>query len=66
MPQEYQPWDLPQTTARTYPYASADDMAVQMNRFSLALLLDDPLDANQPDGTAEAARELIVVPGVGR
>lgn len=63
--EEYKSWDLPQAAARTYPYASADDMVVLMNWFSLAFLFDDQFDANQPDRAdriAEVARELIVTP----
>jgi Terpene synthase family 2, C-terminal metal binding len=63
--EEYKTWDLPQAAARTYPYASADDMVVLMNWFSLAFLFDDQFDANQPDRAgliAEVARELIVTP----
>jgi germacradienol/geosmin synthase len=63
--EEYASWDLPQAAARTYPYASADDMVVLMNWFSLAFLFDDQFDANQPDRAtriAEVARELIVTP----
>ncbi|WP_409467679.1 7-epi-alpha-eudesmol synthase [Streptomyces sp. HC307] len=63
--EEYQSWDLPQAAARTYPYASADDMVVLMNWFSLAFLFDDQFDASRPDRAdriAEVARELIVTP----
>ncbi|MFE5683085.1 7-epi-alpha-eudesmol synthase [Streptomyces sp. NPDC056512] len=63
--EEYQSWDLPQAAARTYPYASADDMVVLMNWFSLAFLFDDQFDAGRPDRAdriAEVARELIVTP----
>lgn len=63
--EEYQSWDLPQAAARTYPHASAQDMVVLMNWFSLAFLFDDQFDANQPDRAdriAEVARELIVTP----
>ncbi len=63
--QEYKSWDLPQAAARTYPHASADDMVVLMNWFSLAFLFDDQFDAHQPDRAdriAEVARELIVTP----
>ncbi|MHB9857311.1 7-epi-alpha-eudesmol synthase [Streptomyces sp. YIM S03343] len=63
--EEYKTWDLPQAAARTYPYASADDMVVLMNWFSLAFLFDDQFDANQPDRAeliADVARELIVTP----
>ena len=62
---EYQSWDLPQAAARTYPHASAEDMVVLMNWFSLAFLFDDQFDANRPDRAdriAEVARELIVTP----
>jgi hypothetical protein len=63
--EEYKSWDLPQAAARTYPYASANDMVVLMNWFSLAFLFDDQFDANQPDRAdriTEVARELIVTP----
>jgi germacradienol/geosmin synthase len=63
--EEYKSWDLPQAAARTYPHASADDMVVLMNWFSLAFLFDDQFDASQPDRAdriAEVARELIVTP----
>jgi hypothetical protein len=63
--EEYKSWDLPQAAARTYPHASADDMVVLMNWFSLAFLFDDQFDANRPDRAdriAEVARELIVTP----
>ncbi|MBG0850715.1 terpene cyclase [Streptomyces spinoverrucosus] len=63
--EEYCSWDLPQAAARTYPYASADDMVVLMNWFSLAFLFDDQFDAGRPDRAdrvAEVARELIVTP----
>jgi germacradienol/geosmin synthase len=63
--EEYQSWDLSQAAARTYPYASADDLVLLMNWFSLAFLFDDQFDAAQPDRAdrvAEVARELIVTP----
>lgn len=63
--EEYKSWDLPQAAARTYPHASADDMVVLMNWFSLAFLFDDQFDASRPDRAdriAEVARELIVTP----
>ncbi|MBT2510358.1 terpene cyclase [Streptomyces sp. ISL-98] len=63
--EEYQSWDLPQAAIRTYPHASADDMVVLMNWFSLAFLFDDQFDSGSPDGAdriAEVARELIVTP----
>ncbi|MFE4673506.1 7-epi-alpha-eudesmol synthase [Streptomyces sp. NPDC057717] len=63
--EEYQSWDLPQAAARTYPYASPDDMVVLMNWFSLAFLFDDQFDAGRPDRAdriAEVARELIATP----
>ena len=63
--EEYQSWDLPQAAARTYPYASADDMVILMNWFSLAFLFDDQFDAANPDRAdrvAEVARELIATP----
>lgn len=63
--EEYQSWDLPQAAARTYPHASADDMLVLMNWFSLAFLFDDQFDAGRPDRAdriAEVARELIATP----
>ncbi|GAA2767582.1 hypothetical protein GCM10010103_66240 [Streptomyces paradoxus] len=63
--EEYKSWDLPQAAARTYPHASADDMVVLMNWFSLAFLFDDQFDATRPDRAdriAEVARELIVTP----
>lgn len=63
--EEYRSWDLPQAAARTYPYASAEDMVVLMNWFSLAFLFDDQFDTTQPDRAdriAEVARELIATP----
>ncbi|GAA4789164.1 7-epi-alpha-eudesmol synthase [Streptomyces ziwulingensis] len=63
--EEYESWDLAQAAARTYPYASAEDMVVLMNWFSLAFLFDDQFDAARPDRAeriAEVARELIVTP----
>ena len=63
--EEYKSWDLPQAAARTYPHASADDMVVLMNWFSLAFLFDDQFDASRPDRAdriAEVARELVVTP----
>ncbi|GAA3996358.1 hypothetical protein GCM10022384_49510 [Streptomyces marokkonensis] len=63
--EEYQSWDLAQAAARTYPHASADDMVVLMNWFSLAFLFDDQFDAGRPDRAeriAEVARELIATP----
>ena len=62
---EYLSWDLPQAAARTYPYASADDLAMLMNWFSLAFLFDDQFDAKaegHADRVAEVAREMITVP----
>jgi germacradienol/geosmin synthase len=62
---EYQSWDLAEAAARTYPHASADDLVVLMNWFSLAFLFDDQFDAGQPDRAdrvAEVARELIATP----
>ncbi|HZF91742.1 7-epi-alpha-eudesmol synthase [Streptomyces sp.] len=63
--EEYQSWDLAQAAARTYPHASAEDLVMLMNWFSLAFLFDDQFDAGQPDRAdrvAEVARELIVTP----
>ncbi|MFI2376866.1 7-epi-alpha-eudesmol synthase [Streptomyces sp. NPDC018964] len=63
--EEYRSWDLPQAAARTYPHASAEDLVVLMNWFSLAFLFDDQFDAARPDRAeriAEVARELIVTP----
>ncbi|GGW48647.1 7-epi-alpha-eudesmol synthase [Streptomyces griseoloalbus] len=63
--EEYRSWDLPQAAARTYPYASAEDLVVLMNWFSLAFLFDDQFDAGRPDRAEridEVARELIVTP----
>ncbi|GGX87843.1 7-epi-alpha-eudesmol synthase [Streptomyces minutiscleroticus] len=63
--EEYRSWDLPEAAARTYPHASAEDMVVLMNWFSLAFLFDDQFDAGRPDRAdrvAEVARELIVTP----
>ncbi|WP_053912760.1 7-epi-alpha-eudesmol synthase [Streptomyces sp. TP-A0875] len=63
--EEYQSWDLSEAAARTYPHASADDMVVLMNWFSLAFLFDDQFDASRPDRAdriAEVARELIATP----
>ncbi|MFF7415325.1 7-epi-alpha-eudesmol synthase [Streptomyces lydicus] len=63
--EEYQSWDLPQAAARTYPHASADDMVVLMNWFSLAFLFDDQFDARSPDRAdriAVVAQELIATP----
>ncbi|MEV0227737.1 hypothetical protein [Streptomyces sp. NPDC050704] len=63
--EEYRSWDLPQAAARTYPHASADDMVVLMNWFSLAFLFDDQFDTSRPDladRIAEVARELIATP----
>ncbi|GGL63897.1 hypothetical protein GCM10010129_04470 [Streptomyces fumigatiscleroticus] len=62
---EYRSWDLPGAAARTYPYASAEDLVVLMNWFSLAFLFDDQFDAARPDRAdriAEVAGELIVTP----
>jgi germacradienol/geosmin synthase len=62
---EYTSWDLPQAAARTYPYASAEDMYMLMNCFSLAFLFDDQFDANVPGYAArvsEVAREMITIP----
>ncbi|WP_406492060.1 terpene cyclase [Streptomyces sp. NBC_00846] len=63
--EEYQSWDLSQAAARTYPHASADDLVVLMNWFSLAFLFDDQFDAGRADRAdriAEVARELIATP----
>ncbi|MEV0113946.1 7-epi-alpha-eudesmol synthase [Streptomyces sp. NPDC050844] len=63
--EEYVSWDLPQAAIRTYPHASADDMVVLMNWFSLAFLFDDQFDTGRPDRAdriAEVARELIATP----
>ncbi|MBW5423751.1 terpene cyclase [Streptomyces sp. BG9H] len=63
--EEYESWDLPQAAIRTYPHASADDMVVLMNWFSLAFLFDDQFDAARPDRAdriAEVSRELIATP----
>jgi len=63
--EEYRSWDLPQAAARTYPHASAEDMVVLMNWFSLAFLFDDQFDSARPDRAdriAEVARELIATP----
>jgi Terpene synthase family 2, C-terminal metal binding len=62
---EYESWDLPQAAARTYPHASAEDLYMLMNWFSLAFLFDDQFDANST-GYAErvtaVAREMITIP----
>ncbi|WP_055700612.1 MULTISPECIES: 7-epi-alpha-eudesmol synthase [Streptomyces] len=63
--EEYQSWDLPQAAIRTYPHASAEDMVVLMNWFSLAFLFDDQFDAARPDRAdrvADVARELVATP----
>ncbi|MFJ8008601.1 7-epi-alpha-eudesmol synthase [Streptomyces fagopyri] len=63
--EEYRSWDLPEAAARTYPHASADDLVVLMNWFSLAFLFDDQFDTARPDRAdriAEVARELIATP----
>ncbi|MFE9680111.1 7-epi-alpha-eudesmol synthase [Streptomyces sp. NPDC006285] len=63
--EEYRSWDLPQAAARTYPHASAADMVVLMNWFSLAFLFDDQFGSGRPDRAdriAEVARELVVTP----
>ncbi|MER5297075.1 7-epi-alpha-eudesmol synthase [Streptomyces pharetrae] len=63
--EEYQSWDLAQAAARTYPCASAEDLVMLMNWFSLAFLFDDQFDTGRPDRAdrvAEVARELIVTP----
>ncbi|KAA0941735.1 7-epi-alpha-eudesmol synthase [Streptomyces apricus] len=63
--EEYRSWDLPGAAARTYPHASAADMVVLMNWFSLAFLFDDQFDSGRPDRAdrvAEVARELVVTP----
>lgn len=63
--EEYRSWDLAQAAARTYPHASADDLTVLMNWFSLAFLFDDQFDSARPDRAdriAEVARELIATP----
>lgn len=62
---EYVSWDLPQAAARTYPYASADDLVMLMNWFSLAFLFDDQFDVgadDRADRVAEVVRELIMIP----
>lgn len=62
---EYESWDLPQAAARTYPYASADDLYMLMNWFSLAFLFDDQFDLGA-DGYVErvaaVVREMITTP----
>jgi hypothetical protein len=63
--EEYMSWDLPQAAARTYPHASADDMFMLMNWFSLAFLFDDQFDsgaAGHADRVASASREMIAIP----
>ena len=62
---EYESWDLPQAAARTYPYASADDIYMLMNWFSLAFLFDDQFDANDKghdERVAAVAQEMITIP----
>jgi germacradienol/geosmin synthase len=62
---EYESWDLPQAAARTYPYASADDMYMLMNWFSLAFLFDDQFDATAGDRAervSDVSREMITIP----
>jgi Terpene synthase family 2, C-terminal metal binding len=62
---EYESWDLPQAAARTYPHATAEDLYMLMNWFSLAFLFDDQFDAAEPDRATrvgEVARELITIP----
>jgi hypothetical protein len=62
---EYESWDLPQAAARTYPHASAEDMYMLMNWFSLAFLFDDQFDAHEDERAvrvAEVSREMIAIP----
>ena len=37
---EYESWDLPLAAARTYPYASPEDMTMIMNFMAVEFLLD--------------------------
>jgi hypothetical protein len=62
---EYESWDLPQAAARTYPHASAEDLYMLMNWFSLAFLFDDQFDANSTgyaERVAAVAQEMITIP----
>jgi Terpene synthase family 2, C-terminal metal binding len=62
---EYVSWDLPQAAARTFPHASAEDLFMLMNWFSLAFLFDDQFDsgvAGHADLVAAVSREMITIP----
>jgi hypothetical protein len=63
--EEYLSWDLPQLTARTYPYADHADLKMLMNFFSIFFLIDDEFDIPQGDRRARLAavtQELITIP----
>ncbi len=62
---EYESWDLPQAAARTYPYASADDIYMLINWFSIGFLFDDQFNANTTgyaERVAAVAQEMITIP----
>jgi Terpene synthase family 2, C-terminal metal binding len=63
--EEYLSWDLPQLTARTYPYADRADLEMLMNFFSIFFLFDDEFDIPQGDRRAHLAaaiQEMITIP----
>ncbi len=63
--EEYLSWDLPQLTARTYPYADRADLEMLMNFFSIFFLIDDEFDEPQGDRRAQLAavtQEMITIP----
>ncbi|MGA4542507.1 terpene synthase family protein [Uniformispora flossi] len=61
---EYASWDLAQAAARTYPYATGDDLDMLINWFGFAFLFDDQFDASgdKPAQVSAVAREMIAIP----
>jgi terpene synthase-like protein len=63
--EEYLSWDLPQSTARTYPYAEHDELKMLMDFISIFFLFDDEFDMLWDDRRARLAavtQEMITIP----
>jgi hypothetical protein len=63
--EEYLSWDLPQSTARTYPYADHAELKMLMDFFSIFFLFDDEFDMLQDDRRARLAavtQEMVTIP----
>jgi Terpene synthase family 2, C-terminal metal binding len=63
--EEYLSWDLPQATARIYPYADQADLKMLMDFFSIFFLFDDEFDMLRDGRRARLAavtQEMVTIP----